>query len=201
MAITRINKSLLTFVASAVLAASQALAAGTVGQAAPDFTLKGIDGKSYSLSAYRGKVVVLEWINPNCPFSARQAKDGIMTGLVKKHGDVVWLSINSTNPEHGNSLTPADHLAWNKQYGIQYPVLLDPTGKVGHSYDAKTTPHMFIIDPQGKIAYNGAIDDDPPGRKDKASRLNYVNAGLVAEKGRKNPDPATTNPYGCSIKY
>lgn len=197
----RLGKTLTTLGALALFAAGQAFAAGAVGEKAPNFSLKGIDGKTYNLADYKGKTVVLEWINPNCPFSDRQAKEAVMTDLIKKHGEVAWLAINSTNPKHANYLQPADHLAWNKKNGITYPVLIDGTGSVGHSYDAKTTPHMFIIDKEGKIAYNGAIDDDPPGRKAKESRNNYVNAGLVAEKTGKDPDPATTKPYGCSIKY
>jgi hypothetical protein len=80
-------------------------------------------------------------------------------------------------------------------------VLYDETGTVGHAYDARTTPHMFIIGTDGKIAYNGAIDDDPPGRKAKAERVNYVNGGLSSEKAGKSPDPSATKPYGCSVKY
>jgi hypothetical protein len=98
-------------------------------------------------------------------------------------------------------MKPADHLAYNQKYGITYPVLYDTDGKTGHAYGAKTTPHMFIVGPDGKLAYNGAIDDDPPGNKPKAGRLNYVGRGLDAEKSGKHPDPASTKPYGCSVKY
>ena len=80
-------------------------------------------------------------------------------------------------------------------------MLYDESGQVGHAYGARTTPHMFIVAPDGKLAYNGAIDDDPPGRKAKTARLNYVGQGLDAEKGGKSPDPASTKPYGCSVKY
>ena len=118
-----------------------------------------------------------------------------------KYGEVVWLGINSTSASHRDFLKPADHLAYNQKNGINYAVLYDETGKVGKSYDAKTTPHMFIIDEQGKIAYNGAIDDDPSGHTSKAQRVNYVNGGLTAELASKAVDPASTKPYGCSIKY
>ncbi|HEX6862614.1 MAG TPA: redoxin domain-containing protein, partial [Thermoanaerobaculia bacterium] len=154
-----------------------------------------------SLADYKGKVVVLEWVNPECPFSDRHAREKTMSELVKKHGEVVWLGINSTNASHANFLTPAEHQAWAKKNGVNYAILYDETGKTGKAYDAKTTPHLFIVDKDGRIAYNGAIDDDPPGREAKARRTNYVNAGLVAEKSGKNPDPASTKPYGCSIKY
>lgn len=182
------------------LAALPAFAVG-VGETAPAFKLKGADGKTYSLADFKGKVVVLEWINPKCPFSDRHAREKTMSELNRKHGQVVWLGINSTNPQHSNFLKPAEHLAYNRQNGIAYPVLYDETGTVGQAYDAKTTPHMFIIDEQGKIAYNGAIDDDPPGRKEKARRVNYVDGGLAAEKANQKIDPAATKPYGCSIKY
>lgn len=189
--------------AGLTLAALPAFATGAIGETAPAFSLKGVDGKTYSLADYKGKVVVLEWVNPNCPFSDRHAREKTMSTLNTKYGksQVVWLGINSTNASHADFLKPADHLAYNQKTGINYPVLYDETGKVGKSYDAKTTPHMFIIDEQGKIAYNGAIDDDPSGRKAKAERLNYVDGGLNAELASKMPDPASTKPYGCSVKY
>jgi peroxiredoxin len=189
--------------AGLALAALPAFAAGVVGETAPAFSLKGVDGKSYSLADYKGKVVVLEWVNPNCPFSDRHAREKTMSELNAKYGakQVVWLGINSTNASHRDFLKPADHLAYNQKTGINYPVLYDETGKIGKSYDAKTTPHMFIIDPQGKIAYNGAIDDDPSGRKAKAERVNYVDGGLSSEIASKAVNPASTKPYGCSIKY
>ena len=183
------------------LAALPALAAGAVGEKAPDFKLKGVDGKTYSLADFKGKTVVLEWVNPNCPFSDRHAKEKTMSELRKQHGDVVWLGINSTASGHKDFLKPAEHLAYNQKNGINYTILYDETGKVGKAYDAKTTPHMFIVDKEGKIAYNGAIDDDPRGGKAKAERVNYVGGGIKAEKAGKNPDPSATKPYGCSVKY
>jgi len=189
--------------AGLTLAALPAFAAGAVGETAPAFSLQGVDGKSYSLADYKGKVVVLEWVNPNCPFSDRHAREKTMSALNTKYGQkqVVWLGINSTNPSQREFLKPAEHLAYNQKTGINYPVLYDETGKIGKAYDAKTTPHMFIIDPQGKIAYNGAIDDDPSGRKAKAERVNFVDGGLSAELASKPVDPAATKPYGCGVKY
>jgi peroxiredoxin len=183
------------------LAVTAAFATGEVGTGAPGFQLKGIDGKSYSLDDYKGKVVVLEWVNPHCPFSDRHAREKTMTELAKQHGEVVWLGINSTNPHSGDFETPADYQSYVKSEGITYPVLYDESGATGHAYGARTTPHMFIIDPQGRIAYNGAIDDDPSGRKAKAERVNYVGNGLNAERAGGKPDPAATKPYGCSVKY
>jgi peroxiredoxin len=187
--------------ATLALAALPALADATVGAAAPAFTLKGVDGKTHSLADYKGKVVVLEWINPNCPVSNRHAREATMTELVKQHGEVVWLGINSTNPKSSDFMKPAEHMAYDQKFGITYPVLYDESGQIGHAYGAKTTPHMFIVGADGKVAYNGAIDDDPPGRKAKADRLNYVGHGLDAEKKGAGPDPASTKPYGCSVKY
>jgi peroxiredoxin len=187
--------------ATLALASLPALADATVGAAAPAFTLKGVDGKTHSLADYKGKVVVLEWINPNCPVSNRHAREATMTELAKQHGDVVWLGINSTSSKSSDFMKPAEHMAYDQKYGITYPVLYDESGQVGHAYGAKTTPHMFIVGADGKLAYNGAIDDDPPGRKAKADRLNYVGHGLDAEKKGAGPDPATTKPYGCSVKY
>ena len=198
------KKNILTLLLLLTVAAGPALAVGAVGETAPAFSLKGIDGKTYSLADFKGKTVVLEWVNPNCPFSDRHAREKTMSNLVNKYGGgnkVVWLGINSTNADHANFLQPAEHQAWAKKNGVNYAVLYDETGKVGKSYDAKTTPHLYIVDPAGKIAYNGAIDDDPSGRKKVAERKNYVDGGLIAELGGKDPDPASTKPYGCSIKY
>lgn len=195
------GKILILAAAVLALAALPALAGGTVGETATNFSLKGVDGKTYSLADYKGKVVVLEWVNPNCPFSNRHAKERTMSELAKQHGEVVWLGINSTSPRSTDFMKPAAQLAYDQKNGVNYPVLYDESGQVGHSYEARTTPHMFIIGVDGKIAYNGAIDDDPPGRKSKADRLNYVGQGLNAEKGGKTPDPASTKPYGCSVKY
>jgi peroxiredoxin len=187
--------------AGLLLAATGAFAAAEVGTAAPGFQLKGVDGKTYSLADYKGKVVVLEWVNPHCPFSDRHAREKTMTELAKQHGEVVWLGINSTNPRSGDFEKPADYQAYLQSEGIAYPVLYDESGTTGHAYGARTTPHMFIVDPQGQIAYNGAIDDDPSGRKAKPERVNYVGNGLNAERNGAKPDPATTKPYGCSVKY
>lgn len=195
-----IRKTLLG-IAALSLIALPAFAAGAVGETAPAFSLKGVDGKTYSLADFKGKTVVLEWVNPECPFSERHAREKTMSALAKQHGEVVWLGINSTSASHANFLTPAQHQEYMKKNGVDYPILYDETGKVGKAYDAKTTPHMYIIDKDGKIAYNGAIDDDPPGRKPAAERMNYVNAGLKAGKSGKSPEPASTKPYGCSVKY
>ena len=117
----RSNGKIFSSLAILALAALPALADGVVGAAAPAFTLKGLDGKNHSLADYKGKVVVLEWINPNCPVSNRHAREKTMTELVKQHGEVVWLGINSTSPSSGDFMKPAEHLAYNQKYGIAYP--------------------------------------------------------------------------------
>jgi peroxiredoxin len=194
-------RTLLLAIAVLLLAALPAFAGGAVGETATAFQLKGVDGKTHSLADYKGKVVVLEWVNPSCPFSDRHAREKTMSDLVKQHGEVVWLGINSSSAGSGEYVKPADYQSYIQKNGINYAVLYDETGAVGHAYGARTTPHMFIIGKDGKIAYNGAIDDDPSGRKAKAERLNYVGHGLDAEKTGKSPDPAATKPYGCSVKY
>ena len=171
----------------------------TVGKPAPDFTLTDQAGKTHRLADYRGKVVVLEWINPNCPFSRRHSEEGTMTKLAAGNPAVVWLAVNSTASGHKDFLAPERHAAFNAKHQIAYPVLYDSDGKVGHAYAAKTTPHMIVIDEKGTIVYDGAIDDDPYGRSD--SRTNYVAAALGAHAAGRAADPATTKPYGCSVKY
>src|SRR3954463_10664737 len=118
---TRWNRISL-LLASLVLAALPALATGTVGEAAPAFRLQGLDGKAHSLADYKGKVVVLEWVNPNCPFSNRHAKERTMSELAKQHGEVVWLGINSTSPRSTDFMKPAEQAAYDRQKGINYPV-------------------------------------------------------------------------------
>jgi peroxiredoxin len=168
-----------------------------VGQPAPDFALQDLDGHQVSLAALRGKIVVLEWANPNCPFSRGHAERKTMVSTAARHPDVVWLAINSTNPSHSDHLEPAAYKSFLARHSITYPVLLDPTGATGHAYGARTTPHMFVIDKDGKLAYQGAIDDDPRGQPS----VNYVDAALTALASGKNPEPAVTRPYGCSVKY
>ena len=124
--------------------------------AAPDFTLADADGKKHSLADHRGKVIVLEWTNPDCPFVQRHYKSATMKNLAVKYADkgVVWLAVNSTKTN-----TPADSKAWAKEKQLTYPTLQDAEGTVGKAYGAKTTPHMYVIDKDGKIAYQGDYYD------------------------------------------
>jgi len=182
----------------ALACAGPTLAELTVGEPAPEFTLRDLDGNEVSLAAQRGKTVVLEWMNPNCPFSLRHSKQKTMQSTADKHPDVVWLAINSTKPTHGDHLEPAAYQAFLAENGIRYPVLDDGAGDVGRAYGAKTTPHMYVIDAAGKLAYAGAIDDDPRGG---GAKVNYVDAALATLAAGGQPAPASTKPYGCSVKY
>ena len=164
-----------------------------VGKPAPDFTLMDQNGQKHTLSQYKGKVVVLEWTNPTCPFVVRHYKQKTMTNLAKKHGDVVWLTLNSSyfanDKENGK---------WAKIEGVK-TVLNDPSGKVGKAYGARTTPHMYVVDQKGNLAYKGAIDDDPYG--DKKAPMNYIDQAVSSLKAGKTVAMSDTKPYGCSVKY
>ncbi|KAB2963609.1 MAG: thioredoxin family protein [Thermoanaerobaculia bacterium] len=176
------------------------LAEVAVGQPAPDFRLLDLDGNAVSLSSFADRTVVLEWINPNCPFSLRHADEKTMQTTATRHPEVVWLAVNSTRPDHGDHLDPAAWKTFLAERGITYPVLADPDGASGRAWGARTTPHMFVID-KGKIAYMGAIDDDPRGSRAATERQNYVDAALVAIAAGKPVATPSTRPYGCSVKY
>ena len=173
-----------------------------IGKAAPNFTLKDIDGKTHSLSDYKGKTVVLEWTNPNCPFVQRVYGEKIMPGVQHQVAgkDVIWLTINSTNRNHSEYEPPENlkHIYedWDAAFTA---LLLDPEGKVGKLFGARTTPHMFVISADGVLVYDGALDDDPRGSKE--DKVNYVKATLTDLSSGKKVDPSVTRPYGCSVKY
>lgn len=176
-----------------------------IGSVAPDFTLNCLGGKPHSLSDYKGKIIVLEWTNPNCPYVVRVYKtDGIIPELQRKYKEkgVIWMTINSTHPEHKDYLPPEKlkeiYAEWQASY-THY--LMDPEGKVGHLYGAKTTPHIFIINAEGKLVYNGALDDDPRGQKSKDQKVNYVDLALEALLNGKEITTPLTQPYGCTVKY
>jgi peroxiredoxin len=175
---------------------TEATATATVGQKAPAFTLVDQDGKKHSLAQYAGKTVVLEWVNPECPFVKRHYSADTMETLQKTYGPkgVVWLSINST--AHNTAADSKKFMAAEK---ITSATLLDNDGTVGRAYGARTTPHMFVIDGAGTVRYAGAIDDNPTG-KNKAPK-NLVAAALDAVLAGKAPAQSSTEPYGCSVKY
>ena len=169
----------------------------TPGQPAPAFAGKDQDGKPVDLAAYKGKIVVLEWTNPECPFVKRHYDADTMTTLAEqwKGKEVVWIAVDSTN-----FATDASDQAWRKEHEIPYPIVGDRSGEIGTSYAAKTTPHMFVIDPNGTVVYQGAIDDDPSGDSD-GKATNYVAAALEDVSAGKPVRTAETKPYGCSVKY
>ena len=189
------------FAAMMVFAAFSAAPEVEVGKAVPEFSLKGIDGKTYSITELKGKVVVLEWTNPNCPFVQRVYKSGIMPGVQKKYADkVVWLTVNSTHPEHQDHESVNDLAKTYNEWSATFAtMLLDPDGKVGKMFDAKTTPHMFVIDKDGKLVYAGGIDDDPRGSK--SEKTNFGDQALSNLLDGKAITTSTSRPYGCSVKY
>ncbi|RKZ12071.1 thioredoxin family protein [bacterium] len=168
------------------------------GQMAPDFELADQTGITHRLSDYRGQIVVLEWTNPTCPFVQRHYTAGNTTMLDTQASfaddGVVWLGIDSSN-----YVTAESASAWAGSKEISWPILLDAAGDVGRMYEARTTPHMFVIGRDGKVLYNGAIDDDPRGQNDEVN--NYVEAALTAALAGDAVEMAQTRPYGCSVKY
>jgi peroxiredoxin len=197
-------KSLL--IASALaLVASTALAAATVGQPAPAFSAKTVDGKTVSLADFKGKHVVLEWVNPGCPY-VRKHYDAQNMQATQKGATgqgVVWLAVNSTTSEHGDYLSPTQMAAWMKAQGAAATAtLMDEDGKLGRAYGARTTPHMYIVDPQGRLVYAGAIDSKPSARAaDIATAVNHVNVALAESLAGQAVSTPATRAYGCTIKY
>ncbi len=191
--------------ALAMLSATQAFAAATVGKPAPDFTLTDLDGKAVKLSDFKGRHVVLEWHNHACPFVMKHYDSGNMQSLQVKYDakDTVWLSINSTNTGHQDYLSNEKnkaYLAAKKAAPDAY--LPDPDGKVGNEYGARTTPHMYVINPAGTLVYAGAIDDKRSTNvADVKTAKNFLVAALEESKAGKPVSTASTTPYGCSVKY
>jgi hypothetical protein len=187
------------------LMGSHAAAAPAVGQRAPDFVAVDTAGKQHRLSDFAGKFVVLEWTNPGCPFVRKHYGSGNMPATQKAATDkgVVWLSVNSTERAAGDYLNPAALEAWMKeQSGAPTAVLMDEDGVLGRAYAARTTPHLYIIDPKGVLVYAGGIDSIASSRvEDIKTATNYVNQALGEAFGGKPISAATTKPYGCSIKY
>lgn len=173
-----------------------------VGHPAPAFTLTDTQGRALSLEALKGKVVVLEWTNPGCPFVQRHYGSGSLQALQAQAQAMgaVWITVNSTNTGHSDFLpAPALQARLGEWKTAAAHVALDVEGIVGKAYAAKTTPHLFVIDAQGKVAYMGGVDDDPRGTK--ADRIPYVAQALEALKAGKPLAVTTTAPYGCSVKY
>src|SRR5262245_54508581 len=193
------------FFAGLLLAASTTALAVNPGQPAPDFTLKDTAGKTVKLSDLKGKYVVLEWVNPDCPYVQKHYNSANMPGLQKEYAgkNVTWLAINSTREGHSEFKSPQQMDAWMKQKGAApAATLLDRDSKVGRAYSAVTTPHMYIIDPKGTLVYVGAIDDKRSTRvEDVKTSKNYVRAALGEAMSGKPVSQASTTPYGCTVKY
>lgn len=177
-------------------AAAPTPAGAAVGAPAPDFTLTDQAGTAHHLSQYRGRIVVLEWTNPACPYVVRHTTAGTMRTLDGAFADtdVVWLAIDSSR-----TVVPAESAAFRETNRLAYPVLQDPHGAVGHQYGARTTPHMFVIDREGLVRYSGAIDDDPRGQS--TTPVNHVDRAVRALLAGQAPPVSSTEPYGCSVKY
>jgi peroxiredoxin len=201
---TRQSLTLTTVIVALLLVAPLARAA-KVGEAAPEFTATDSNGKVHKLSEYQGKFVVLEWTNRGCPYTQKHYTSGNMQKLQREWTGqgVIWLTVVSSAPGKQGYVTASEENAYLKQVNAApSAVLLDPTGALGHLYDAKTTPHMFVISPQGTLIYNGAIDDSPTTDvADVRGAKNYVTAALQESESGKPVSNPTSRPYGCSVKY
>ena len=197
-------KSILCAAAAAALPALAA-ANAVVGQPAPAFSVTDTAGKTVSLADFKGRTVVLEWVNPGCPYVRKHYDSANMQGTQKGAADkgVVWLAVNSTHPSHYDYRKPADLAAWmQSQKAAATHTLMDADGKVGRAYGARTTPHMYIVDAKGTLAYAGGIDDKPSSNPaDTKTARNHVSAALADIAAGRPVAQAATRPYGCSVKY
>ena len=187
------------------LVSSTALANATVGRPAPSFSATDTSGKAVSLADFKGKHVVLEWVNPGCPYVVKHYGAANMQGTQKEATakGVVWLAVNSTSADHGDYKAPAAMAQWMQgQKAAATATLMDAHGKVGRAYGARTTPHMYIIDPQGVLVYAGGIDSKATANPaDIATATNHVKVALNEALAGKPISQAATRPYGCSVKY
>ena len=190
---------------AAILAARSAPAAAAVGGAAPSFTLPDSDGKAHSLADFEGKVVVLEWWNPDCPFVGKHYGSGNMQKLQKEWTakGVVWLTVSSSAAGQQGHVDGAKANALVKEKAaVPTAVLLDHDGKTGRAYGAKTTPHVFVVDGAGTLVYAGGVDDKPStDQADIATARNHVAPALAEVTAGKPVTTASTQPYGCGVKY
>jgi peroxiredoxin len=174
-----------------------------IGEPAPDFDLLDLEGRRYKLSHFRGKMIVLEWFNPDCAAVVYAYGEGELREMKARHASngIVWLTINSSAPGE----TGAD-LALNQQFVANHhltqPILLDPTGVVGRSYGARTTPEMFVVNERGVLVYSGALDNAPRGRvQSLAQKTNYVEMAIADLRSGHAVTQTNTRPYGCEIRY
>jgi peroxiredoxin len=199
------TKSILVILTSLVATAVFAADTPPVGSAAPDFSATDSKGKTHSLSQYKGKYVVLEWFNPECPFVKKHYGSSNMQKLQQEYTSkgIVWLSVDSSAPGTEGNLTPDQAEKITGEWKTKSTaLLLDQDGKVGQAYGAKNTPNMVVINPEGKIVYEGAIDSKAtPNPGDIPSSTNYVKVALDESLAGKPVSTAQTKPYGCSVKY
>jgi peroxiredoxin len=198
-------RTTVTLLALLVAASASADQIAKVGAAAPEFSLPDLDGKAVKLSDFKGKTVVLEWFNPECPFVKASHTKGSLVGTAKKQTDkgVVWLAVNSgaAGKQGAGADKSRDGL---KSFGLSHAVLLDAEGTVGKQYGATNTPHMYVIDKTGKLAYRGAIDNSPDGEGKSAEGgklVNYVDQALDELNAGKPVSVPETKAYGCGVKY
>jgi peroxiredoxin len=191
-------------VSSAPVQSSSALRAD-VGKPAPDFTLPDTEGHPVHLADFKGKIVVLEWFNPHCPFVNKAHTKGSLKDAAKRHSaeGVVWLGINSGAP--GKEGAGADASRDGKQrFGLEHPVLVDESGDVGHAYGATNTPGLYVIDASGSLVYRGAVDNSPDGEGESPTDgklVSYVDAALADLAAGRPVGTPSTKPYGCTVKY
>jgi peroxiredoxin len=185
-----------------VLSAADVAGAAETGQPAPDFSLRALDGSTHTLAQHRGKTVVLEWINPGCPYVVdTHTPGGALDGLAARHmaAGVVWLAINSGAPGKQGAGLEVNQKAV-AEWSLPHPILLDEKGDVGRAYGAVTTPHLFVIDPTGKLVFQGGIDNHPL-RKGEGERIDYVSKALADVAAGRPVATPSSKPYGCSVKY
>lgn len=194
---------LISFTISAAVATAQSGA--VVGEKAPNFELTDANGETHNLSDFEGKYVILEWLNHDCPFVRKHYDGNNMQELQKRYTDegVIWLSIISSVPGTQGHLQPEEAQEITKEKNASpTAVLLDVDGSVGKMYDARVTPHMYIINPEGVLEYNGAIDDKPTARlRDLEGAHNYVVAAMTSLMNDEPVEVKTNTPYGCTVKY
>ena len=191
--------------AAGLLTAFGAVAQAVVGQPAPAFSVVDTRGKTVSLADYKGKHVVLEWVNPGCPFVQKHYNSGNMPATQKAAvaQGVAWLAVSSTAKDASDYRPPSDLAAWmHSKGGVPTATVMDNDGKIGRAYGARTTPHMYVVDPAGKLVYAGAIDSKPTANAaDIKTATNYVNQTIGEVLAGKAVSQPTTRAYGCSIKY
>lgn len=199
------RRTLLICATLAMAGIGSSFAAVSVGEMAPPFSAVDARGKAVHLADFKGRHVVLEWVNPGCPFVVKHYGAGNMQATQKGAADkgVVWLAVNSTAKDHTDYLSPEAMGAWmQSRKAVASATLMDPDGKVGRAYGARTTPHMYVIDPAGKLVYAGAIDSKASANPaDIATATNHVKMALAETLAGKAVSVASTRPYGCSVKY